>query len=51
MPGREHAVAIAEGVVESVRGCRLVEPYLEYEPSPVLRIPARLVVAQVVATR
>jgi cytochrome P450 len=45
-PGREHAVAIAEGVIEAVRGCRLVEPYLEYEPSPVLRIPARLVLSR-----
>jgi cytochrome P450 len=43
-PGREHAQAIAAGILEAVRGCRLVDPHVEYEPSVALRVPVALVV-------
>lgn len=43
-PGRDHATAIAVGVLESVRGCRLVTTQVEYEQSTALRVPATLVV-------
>jgi cytochrome P450 len=43
-PGRDHAFAIAAGMLAAVRGCRLVEPEIEYEPSATLRVPARLLV-------
>jgi cytochrome P450 len=45
-PGRAHAEAIAAGVVDALRGYRLVGPHVGYEPSAALRIPATLVVAR-----
>lgn len=41
-PGRDHAVAIAEGVVEAVLGGRLTAPGLEYLPSAARHVPTRL---------
>ncbi len=43
-PGRDHALAIAAGVLDAVRGCRLAETELEYLPSATLRVPARMLV-------
>lgn len=43
-PGRAHAVAIAAGIVDAARTCRLVRQDVGYEPSANLRVPARLVV-------
>ncbi|HEX2132862.1 MAG TPA: hypothetical protein VHH15_15035 [Actinophytocola sp.] len=43
-PGHGHATAIAAGVLESVRGCRLVDPQVRYEQSTALRVPIELVV-------
>jgi cytochrome P450 len=43
-PGGEHAIAIAAGVLDATRDCRLAEPEVGYEPSANLRIPKRLVV-------
>jgi cytochrome P450 len=45
-PGRDHATAIVVGILEAVRGCRLVDPHVDYEPSAALRVPATLVVAR-----
>lgn len=41
-PGRDHATAIAGGIVEAVRGCRLVTESVRYEPSTNLRVSAAL---------
>ncbi len=41
-PGREHAVALAAGVLEALRGFRLPETEIAYEPSASLHIPLRL---------
>lgn len=41
-PGSEHALAIAGGIVEALRGRRLVRDDVEYEPSANLRVPASL---------
>lgn len=43
-PGRDHATAIAAGILDAVRGCRLVTSHVEYERSAALRVPAELVV-------
>ena len=45
-PGREHATAIVAGVVAALRDFRPVAGGIEYEPSPALRIPARLLVTR-----
>lgn len=45
-PGREHASAIAAGILDAVRGCRLVTTQVEYEQSTALRVPATLVVTR-----
>jgi cytochrome P450 len=44
-PGRDHALAVAAGIVEAVRDVRLAEQEIEYEPSANLRVPVRLLVA------
>jgi cytochrome P450 len=41
-PGSEHALAIAGGIVEALRGRQLVHDDVEYEPSANLRVPALL---------
>ena len=41
-PGRAHAVALAAGVLEALRGFRLLEPEIAYAPSANLHIPIRL---------
>ncbi|MGI5157929.1 cytochrome P450 [Microbispora sp. CA-102843] len=41
-PGERAALALAAGVVEAALGHRLAEPEIPYEPSPNLRVPARL---------
>lgn len=41
-PGHEHAIAIATGILDAVRGWRLADGEIEYEPSPNLRVPTRL---------
>lgn len=41
-PGRHHAVAVASGILEAVRGCRLLTESVEYAPSANLRVPVRL---------
>lgn len=41
-PGHRHAVAMAEGVLEALRGLEIAQGPVEYEPSANLRIPARL---------
>lgn len=41
-PGRDHALAIAGGILEAVRGCRLITENVEYEPTANLRVPAAL---------
>jgi cytochrome P450 len=43
-PGRDHAVAIAAGIVEAVCGRRLAQRDIEYEPSANLRLPVSLLV-------
>lgn len=43
-PGRDHAVAMAEGIVESFRGSRLGGPDVDYHASALLRVPITLVV-------
>lgn len=45
-PGSDHAAAIAAGILESVQGCRLLSPRIEYQQSTALRVPAELVVAR-----
>jgi cytochrome P450 len=45
-PGRDHATAIAAGILESVRGCRLVGGTAEHEPPAVPRVPAELMVTR-----
>jgi cytochrome P450 len=41
-PGERAALALAAGVVEAALGHRLADPEIPYEPSPNLRVPARL---------
>ena len=42
-PGSDHALALAAGVVEAVLArCDAASTEIEYEPSPNLRVPARL---------
>lgn len=41
-PGHEQAIAIAAGILDAVRGYRPVSEDVDYEPSPNLRMPARL---------
>jgi cytochrome P450 len=41
-PGREHAIALALGIVTACRGCRLAESEIEYTPQANLRTPASL---------
>jgi cytochrome P450 len=41
-PGSEHALAIAGGIVEALRGRQLIHDEVEYEPSANLRIPVSL---------
>ncbi|MEU6409083.1 cytochrome P450 [Microbispora sp. NPDC046933] len=41
-PGERAALALAAGVVEAAAGRRLADPEIPYEPSPNLRVPARL---------
>lgn len=41
-PGRAHAVALAAGVLKALRGFRLLETEIAYEPSANLHIPIRL---------
>jgi cytochrome P450 len=41
-PGDAAALAIAAGVIEAAAGWTLVNPEIHYEPSPNLRVPARL---------
>ena len=44
-PGDRHGLALAAGVLDALRGrCRPTDTTVEYEPSPNLRIPRRLVV-------
>ncbi len=44
-PGSDHALALAAGVVEAVlTRCDIASTEVEYEPSPNLRVPARLLV-------
>jgi cytochrome P450 len=45
-PGRDHATAIATGILESVRGCRLLSQRIDYHQSAALRVPVELVVAR-----
>ncbi|WP_185845613.1 cytochrome P450 [Kibdelosporangium aridum] len=45
-PGRDHAIAITTGILESVQGCRLAEDNNDYEPSAALRVPAKLAVVR-----
>jgi cytochrome P450 len=41
-PGRDHALAMATGVLEALKDWRITPEPVEYEPSPALRIPARI---------
>ena len=41
-PGRAHAVALAAGVLDALRGFRLVEREISYEPAVNLHVPVRL---------
>ncbi|MEV7803053.1 cytochrome P450 [Microbispora sp. NPDC088329] len=41
-PGERAALALAAGIVEAALGHRLADPEIPYEPSPNLRVPARL---------
>ncbi|MEV4456457.1 cytochrome P450 [Microbispora sp. NPDC049633] len=41
-PGQAAALALAAGIVEAAAAHRLADPELSYEPSPNLRVPARL---------
>jgi cytochrome P450 len=41
-PGSEHATAIAAGVLDGLAGWHVVAGDVDYEPSPALRIPARI---------
>ena len=41
-PGREHAIALALGIVAACRDCRLAESEIEYTPQANLRAPASL---------
>ncbi|TQS29358.1 cytochrome P450 [Microbispora sp. KK1-11] len=41
-PGERAALALAAGVLEAALGHRLADPEIPYEPSPNLRVPARL---------
>ncbi|MBB2741106.1 UNVERIFIED_ORG: cytochrome P450 [Microbispora rosea subsp. rosea] len=41
-PGERTALALTAGVVEAALGHRLADPEIPYEPSPNLRVPARL---------
>jgi cytochrome P450 len=43
-PGADQARAIAAGVVDAIRGWRLVDETIGYVPSPNVRVPARLVI-------
>ena len=43
-PGREQALALAAGIVEACRGCRLAESEIDYAPAANLRSPASLMV-------
>jgi cytochrome P450 len=43
-PGSGHAFALAVGVVDAVRQCRLVEFEVDLDPSANLRVPDRVVV-------
>jgi cytochrome P450 len=43
-PGREQALALAAGIVEACRGCRLAESEIEFAPAANLRSPASLMV-------
>lgn len=45
-PGRDHARAIATGILESVQGCRLLDHSIEYHQSAALRVPAELMVTR-----
>ncbi|WP_207400622.1 hypothetical protein [Actinomadura roseirufa] len=45
-PGRDHALAIATGILEATRGCHLADPDrpIAYEQAANLRVPAALIV-------
>jgi hypothetical protein len=41
-PGRDHAIAMAAGVLEALRGYRLLEPDVDYGQSVPLRLVVRV---------
>jgi cytochrome P450 len=41
-PGRAQALALAAGIVDACRGCRLAESEIDYVPLTNLRSPASL---------
>jgi cytochrome P450 len=43
-PGSGHAFALAVGVVDAVRGRRVIDVEVDEDPSAILRVPARVVV-------
>jgi cytochrome P450 len=43
-PGDAHALALVAGVLDALRGCRVLTPNPDLEPSPNLRIPTTLLV-------
>jgi cytochrome P450 len=45
-PGTDHTFAIVVGVLEALRGCRVVDVEVDRDPSANLRVPGRLVVYQ-----
>lgn len=45
-PGGDHAVAMAAGVVDALAGWTLADQDIEYEPSPALRVPKKVVVTR-----